>query len=149
MRAFYIAVPLLFTTIGCSDFHESAYPTAEAARHAGVVERGWLPQVLPARATEIRERHNVDTNEIVGSFAFQATDAEALRGLEQIPQERVRQIAGPHRVPSWWPEVLRGDLEPPELARADLEILKEKQGEFLFAIDWKTGRCFFWSAVRK
>jgi len=30
------------------------------ARRAGEVDRGWLPEILPNGATNVRERHNIE-----------------------------------------------------------------------------------------
>lgn len=59
------------------------YATAVAARAAGAVERGWLPEELPDSAFDIAESHHLDTNVGSGSFRFQAVDAEAFRAKLQ------------------------------------------------------------------
>lgn len=46
----------------------------EASRNGVIPEDGWIPQFLPETATNIHERHHVDTNETWVRFSFQSKD---------------------------------------------------------------------------
>ena len=65
MRNPQAAVILLaLGSIACtSDVLRETYPTAEAARAAGLFARGWVPDVLPSGSGPIIEVHNLDTNQ--------------------------------------------------------------------------------------
>ena len=55
---------LALGSIACtSDVLRETYPTAEAARAAGLFARGWVPDVLPPGSGPIIEVHNLDTNQ--------------------------------------------------------------------------------------
>lgn len=36
--------------------------------------KGWIPSIIPASSYEIKETHNIDTNEIKGSFKYDDID---------------------------------------------------------------------------
>lgn len=46
----------------CSDEIDASYATYGEAKRAGAIERGWFPPFVPQSATQISERHNLDTN---------------------------------------------------------------------------------------
>lgn len=63
--AFILAA--LFTA-GCSEEPEVRYADWDEANAEGAMTRGWLPEWLPRSAENIRERHNIDTNQSAFSF---------------------------------------------------------------------------------
>jgi hypothetical protein len=65
------------------------------------VGKGWVPAWLPARATQIQEIHNLDTNAWAVSFKYPKTlrlqvpgDCTQVKGLE---------MRGPQISAAWWP----------------------------------------------
>jgi hypothetical protein len=52
----------------CTEKFESHYSSAEAAAKAGEFDRGWLPDVLNPDAVDIKEWHDVASNEVRGRF---------------------------------------------------------------------------------
>lgn len=60
---------------GCTgDVLEASYPTAAVAAAADAVKHGWIPAWIPAAATELREAHDLDTNQSVLSFTSPQPD---------------------------------------------------------------------------
>ena len=57
------------------------------ARQAGVIERGWVPELLPAGSNDITEIHDLDRNTGTGTFRFPSADLEAFKN-------QARQFAG-------------------------------------------------------
>ena len=54
---------------GCTnDVLDASYQTTSAAVAAGAVKRGWIPAWVPAGATDLREVHDLDTNQSALSF---------------------------------------------------------------------------------
>jgi len=37
---------------------------------SGLIEKGWIPKYIPASATDIYEKHDLDTNKVVMSFKY-------------------------------------------------------------------------------
>lgn len=61
---------LLATLAGCDPLEavETSYPDMADAASGGSVSRGWIPGWLAADASDIREIHNLDTNESALAF---------------------------------------------------------------------------------
>ena len=64
------------TAFGC-DVVTSQYSNVGDARRDGLFVRGWLPDVLPSSATDIRVSNNLHLNTSEGHFRFVPTDFEA------------------------------------------------------------------------
>jgi hypothetical protein len=65
----------------------SHYDNLPAARQSGIIERGWVPELLPAGSKDITEIHNLDTNTGTGTFRFPSADLDAFKA-------QARQLAG-------------------------------------------------------
>ena len=53
------------------------YQTLDDARDDQLFERGWLPDILPPSARNIRTTNDVDINTSAGEFRFSAADYQA------------------------------------------------------------------------
>ncbi len=65
-----------------SDYGDTVYSrhaNLAAARLDGVIERGWVPELLPAGSNDIWETHDLDTNVGGGGFQFPSNDLEAFK----------------------------------------------------------------------
>jgi hypothetical protein len=131
-----------------ADIQESSHATAALAREAGAVARGWLPEFLPPSATDIRERHDLDTNAVILRFSF-SSDArdfwkEACQplagGKTGRPEARpdIRLVAGT----SWWP----GDVPPAEGADPDRAYFSGPKAGLFLAIEAKASTALAWTA---
>jgi hypothetical protein len=77
------------------------YTDDAAARRAGAVERGWIPDWLPKGAHDIHEAHDIDTSRSVLTFVFDSAAGPALdRSCTQVQPAAVRAV--PFKT-SWWP----------------------------------------------
>ncbi len=65
----------------------SHYANVPAARQSGIIERGWVPELLPAGSKDITEIHNLDTNTGTGTFRFPSADLDTFKA-------QARQLAG-------------------------------------------------------
>jgi hypothetical protein len=62
---------LVILATGCSDRMEASFDTYAHAESSGALGPGnWLPEFLPASATNIRAEHDIDTNELWVTFSF-------------------------------------------------------------------------------
>jgi hypothetical protein len=133
-------------TLACSDKVQASYQTRAEAEKSGAIARGLVPSAIPEGATEIREMHNVDTNQAWGKFLFPASKAESLRAA--LNEVDVSSLAGQEvRSPNvnWWPSVLSGRLSDQGLRAAGFKFYKVQQnGSVLFAVDWGKNEAFFW-----
>jgi ABC-type transport system involved in Fe-S cluster assembly fused permease/ATPase subunit len=61
-----------------SDVQINKYKDIQVVKENQVMEKGWIPAILPESAYEIVETHNIDTNELFGSFKYKQNDEEKL-----------------------------------------------------------------------
>ena len=57
-----------------TDVVESSYASVKEARSDQLFGRGWLPDILPASAHDIRTSNNLDLNTSAGEFYFASAD---------------------------------------------------------------------------
>jgi hypothetical protein len=85
---------------------ENKYADAQAAITAGAIQQGWIPTFLPLSATNIRERHNVDTNEVWLQFSMNSNELDIIeKSCQRIASAEIklpRKSGG-----AWWPDVLK------------------------------------------
>jgi hypothetical protein len=95
---------------GCSRFERPQVSYAsytEAQRVGALGPGGWIPEFLPASATDIREQHDIDTNELWLSFSF--------TGEFQFPascSSTNEPLSMDDRTPQWWKDEVARALSP-------------------------------------
>jgi hypothetical protein len=68
-----LTLPLALLLAGCDVVREQ-HDTLADARKERLFERGWLPDVLPASATDIRSANDLDRNTSIASFDYVVGD---------------------------------------------------------------------------
>jgi hypothetical protein len=128
------------------------YSNLSEADKAGAINRGWVPDdIMPASSKNIRIVGELSPSKEWCAFEFSLGDAEILRKSLKTVDVLPPSVA---RVPtpgvSWWPEVLRGNLDPERINKAGLQLYEIERpansvnmGIYLFALDWPRGRGFF------
>lgn len=115
-----------------SDVVESNYATLAEARADQLFGRGWLPDVLPASAFNIRTSNNVDLNQSEGEFSFRSVDSgELFQRLHRGP---------PDAVP--YPEYLANISAQASLGYSVWSLQKE-QATWVFFCRASEGRCIY------
>lgn len=133
---------------GCSNIEvvTGTYATLDEARRAGVVERGWIPPLVPPGAHDIREAHDLDTNRRWGLFSFSASDDAALRAALAPGEVSVegRTCDIPRRI-EWWPVMLRAQLRDEQIRATGLATYAAREERNLVvAVNWKQRRAYYW-----
>jgi hypothetical protein len=151
---FALCLGLICIVAACgSDRRESFYSSLGDADKDGAITRGWIPDFLPGNSSAIHELHYTSPSTEWCAFEFQTNDSEGFRrklnSIDALPQH-VRRVPNPGV--TWWPAVLRGDLDVEKIHHAGLELYKVEMpltsvstGIWLFAIDWSKGRSFFYA----
>jgi hypothetical protein len=80
---------------------ESSYSSFADAKRGGAVDKGWIPAWLPSSATDIREMHDIDTNESMLTFTYDTQQSWELPG--DCQPVNYRQIPSPRFARKWWP----------------------------------------------
>jgi hypothetical protein len=73
---------LLVLVVASSRYLErprSSFATYAEAEAAGMFKAGWLPSYLPKSATNIEERHDIDTNNVWASFSYAPEDTKTIQ----------------------------------------------------------------------
>ena len=92
---------------GCEETQESTYPDLATARESGAITRGWVPDWLPPSARNIKEAHNLDTNN--GILVFNYTHTESWPIPSSCSPISRNDLKPPSLRRSWWPQ----DAPPP------------------------------------
>src|ERR1700687_308581 len=84
------AKALLLVTILCvtcvliachGDRRESFYPSLADAKKDGAIDRGWIPDFLPASSRTIHEVHDLSPSTTWCAFEFLPNDSQGLRKI--------------------------------------------------------------------
>lgn len=113
---------------GCAEKREVRYADAGEARRESALAEGWIPDLVPDDALDIREIHSVDSNQGWGCFKTKTAG-----GLQHV-RDRL-QLLGAKRValpltppgedpPAWWPGGGHGVSE-------EVHQVEESHGMFL------------------
>ena len=96
-------VLLALGVVGCwpGERPEVSYANMPEAVSHGVVDRGWIPEWIPASATNIHEIHDLDTNESMLAFQLPATASWSLP--PHCQPVSYSNIGPPRFSRSWWP----------------------------------------------
>jgi len=99
------------------DISESTYASYGDVASDDAFTRGWVPRFLPQSATNIQERHNLDTNEMWGRFTASRADLDSIRArCAPIPSSALVRPRSPNQFRgfpklSWWPAILETKSE--------------------------------------
>jgi hypothetical protein len=132
--------------LSCNDKVETSYTSRLEADRSGAISHGWIPAMIPANATAIREYHDLDTNESFGTFRFPAGEGSLLKdALRETSSSALREIEVSAPRVNWWPASLRGRIDETKLASTGFKIhTLEQHGTMFFAVNWQSGEAFFW-----
>jgi hypothetical protein len=79
---------------------QAVYPAYADAVADGAIERGWIPEWVPASAFDIYEKHDLDTNGQILLFTVPTKGKDWLPGHCQA----VNLIRPPTLSATWWPK---------------------------------------------
>jgi len=151
-----VGLSLIFAA-GCGERRESFYPSLADAISAGEINRGWIPDFLPESSRAIHIIYAPESPRTYCAFEFSPSDSQGLvknlTNLDALPPS-VKHVQ--RSGVSWWPTVLRGDLDLMKIHEAGFKAyLSEERSTsvnidvVLFAIDWTNGRGFFYRTNKR
>ena len=135
-----VIILLTLVALACKEDFESRYATFSDVQRAGVGSRTWLPRWLPENATDIRERHNIDSNATLVAFTVPAISHIQLGACRPGRAPRHRGSA------AWWPNdtelnTLEHYVCDERVSYADGRIEVWRGGA---AVDRAANRIYFW-----
>ncbi|WP_147271749.1 hypothetical protein [Corallincola holothuriorum] len=77
IKACVLVSGLLFITLFYLERLENpsiTFQNFDELQASGLIESGWLPAYFPRSSTNIKEQHNIDTNEVNATFQYKASD---------------------------------------------------------------------------
>ena len=116
---------LVFILVAChSDRRESFYPSLADADKAEASAGSWIPDdLLPGSSRAIHEVHEISPSTEWCAFEFLPADSQGLRKnlktVDAVPPS-VRHVPTPGV--SWWPAVLKGNLDVEKIHKAGFEL---------------------------
>jgi len=87
----------------CGEIQDASYPDWSAAKAAGAITRGWIPDWLPRSSHTIKEAHDLDTNASILTLTF--SEAENWQ-VPEVCEPVEGELAVPTLQRSWWPPQL-------------------------------------------
>lgn len=124
--------------VACQERSETYYPTYEAAVSAGALSHGWIPAFLPTNAVDIREIHDVATNESMLAFRFdESTTVDPGSSCRQV--DPFEPPDPPFEV-SWWPT----DVPASALSTYRHSFFSCESGGAFLAFSQVQGEGFYW-----
>jgi hypothetical protein len=138
------AVLLALLLAACGDLRVkmAVFNSADEARQAGAIGAGWVPDGIPAAATDLRAGYLPDGRQW-GVFAFRSAEEAEVRRLtaDEITSGTL-QCEPPGRL-EFWPRVL---LTPVDVARVQTTGFRLYRGHDArtYAVNWGQGRAYYW-----
>ncbi len=78
----FFALSYVVLTNYYTDVQINKYKDIQVVKENQVIQKGWIPAILPESAYEIVETHDLDANTLFGSFYYKDKDEAGL--MEQL-----------------------------------------------------------------
>jgi hypothetical protein len=138
------AAALVFAAASCSDLRVkmAIFNSVEDARAAGAVTAGWVPDGIPASASDLRAGYLPDGRHW-GVFAFAAADEPAVRRLTSDEITSGTLVCEPPGRLEFWPRILLGPVDVARVRSTGFRLYHGGEGR-TYAINWGQGRVYYW-----
>ncbi len=125
--------------LACSDEQEYQYSDLNAARKAGALTYGEVPEFLPPDAENIKQVIDVDFSATWGCFTSPSGPGSVRERLAALKATRIsgRIDPGRLRIREWWPDEFRGTV-------SEVHLLTAKGMTIKVGLDARTNTvCYF------
>ena len=137
-------------SLACDETSSSSYKTLDDARRDGAVARGWLPRAIPDSAINIRETHDIATNETWAAFELPSQKRDAFR--HRLNEAQPSDLAGLRIdaivTSSWWPRRLTGALAEIVMQQPTCDFYVDAEPREVFVACEGEAIIWFWRAAR-
>jgi hypothetical protein len=96
-----------FLIVSCNENFEKQFKNYQELKNSNYYKKGWIPSIIPLDAYDIKEVHNIDTNNTYGIFRYQNPESfsKIIKELSSFKlsniEKDVKKINRPPK-PSWW-----------------------------------------------
>ena len=118
------------------------YANLDEARKAGALANGWVPEGLPAGASDLREGH-LPNGKQWGAFTFPSAEDTALRALLGSEITTGTLSCEPPGRLEFWPRVLHGPVDVERVRSTGFRLYSGRDWR-TYAINWGQGRAYYW-----
>lgn len=91
--AIFLSVLLAGFVSACDELQESYYDSRAAVVRDGAIQRGWIPDFLPESAANIREFHDLDSNETWLRFSAAPDQPFIARRCRPVNEEKAKALS--------------------------------------------------------
>ena len=135
---------VLLVLAACGDLRVKigVYASVDEARKGGAIAGGWVPDGLPAGASDLREGHLPDGRHW-GAFSFPGTDAAPVRALLGSEMTSGTLTCEPPGRLEFWPRVLLSRVDVERVRTTGFRVYKGLDAR-IYAINWGQGRAYYW-----
>ncbi len=141
-----VTILMVLGAPACSDLgvKMGVYQTVDEARTAGAIANRWVPEGLPAGASDLREGHLPDGRHW-GAFSFPAADSAPVRALlgPEIATGTL-ECRPPGRL-EFWPRLLRSPIDVARVRSTGFRLYTA--ADRTYAINWGQGRAYYWRST--
>ena len=139
---------VLLALAGCRDLtvKMAVFQTVEEARAVGAVTAGWVPEGLPAMASDLRLGY-LPGGQHWGVFAFRPADEAAVRALTASEITTGTLACRPPGRLEFWPRLLHGPVDVATVRATGFRLYHGRDAR-TYAVNWGQGRAYFWSEER-
>ena len=139
-----LLVLMLLIVLGCSDLRVKigVFNTAQEARTAGAIAAGWIPEGLPASASDLRAGYMPDGRHW-GVFAFRPADASTVRAMTRDEITSGPLTCNPPGRLEFWPRVIRTPVDVERVRSTGFRLYRGADAR-TYAINWGQGRAYYW-----
>ena len=129
---------------GCGDLRVklAVFNTADDARSGGAIAAGWVPEGLPAGASDLRAGYMPDGRHW-GVFAFRAADEPVVRALARDEITSGTLTCDPPGRLEFWPRVIRTPIDIERVRSTGFRLYRGADAR-TYAINWGQGRAYYW-----
>ena len=147
LRVLVLKVPMVLVVLslgGCSDLRVKMgiYANPDEARKAGALASGWVPEGLPAEASDLREGHLPDGRQW-GAFTFPGSADAPVRALLGSEITTGTLSCEPPGRLEFWPRVLLSPVDVERVRSTGFRLYAGRDSR-TYAINWGQGRGYYW-----
>jgi hypothetical protein len=139
-----LGVLMVLCLAGCGDLRVKIgiYANLDEARKAGAFASGWVPEGLPADASDLREGHLPDGRQW-GAFSFPGGSDAPVRALLGSEITTGTLSCEPPGRLDFWPRVLLSPVDVGRVRSTGFRLYSGRDSR-TYAINWGQGRAYYW-----
>lgn len=101
---FPLVVAMFVLLVGCQDSSTNRYASRSQVGAQDAFDRGWIPEFVPANASNIIEAHDIDSNHVRVEFSIPSDEKDLLvdgANFVLLPEDAVSKVTASIDIPRW------------------------------------------------